>query len=90
MEYNNDEIDVEYKKIYDIETLKNYKEIVKNINFKEYDDTLIDNINIFELEDIVDKNINNHYYTTSIYHIAPIFLSFLFTIGTISIYSHYN
>jgi len=87
MEYINNE--VEYKKIYDIETLKNYKELVKNMNSNEFDDTSIDNINIYELEDIISKYIDDTYCNNSIYHITPIFFNFLFIIGSFSIYSQF-
>lgn len=86
-------MEIEYKKIYDIETLKNYKELIKNMDINEYDDTSIDNINIYELENIIHNNTNNHYYNTSIYHIIPVFFSFMFSISTISfinIVSIYN
>jgi len=89
MEYEIHDNDVEYKKIYNIETLKNYKELVKNMNLEEFDDTSIDNINIYELENIVSKHMDDYYYNTSIYHITPVFFNFLFIIGSFSIYSHF-
>lgn len=85
MEYD----DVEYKKIYDIETLKKYHNIAKKLNLNEYDDTLSDNINIYELENIVSNNIDMYYNNTLIYHIVPIFFSLFTTIGTISICSYF-
>lgn len=83
-------MDIEYKKIYDIKTLQNYKELLKNMDINEYDDTSVDNINIYELEDIIHNNTNNHYYNTSIYHIVPIFSSFMLTIGFLSAITIYN
>lgn len=83
-------MDIEYKKIYDIKTLQNYKELLKNMDLNEYDDTSVDNINIYELEDIIHNNTNNYYKNTSIYHIFPIFSYFMFTIGSISVITIYN
>lgn len=93
MEDNNNDTcngnDTEYKRIYDINILKKYSDIIKKSNIDCYDDTCIDNINIYELENIVSNNIDNYYNNNKIFHITPIVFSIFFAINSLFVIGYF-